>query len=220
MVYITYAMELLTKMNLIIESIVKSGGNWAYVIMFLILFTGAACVFTAPILPSVSLIFLVTSLSIGGTLNPVLSFITLVAAIALGDLVGYYIGRLIGEKLISTNRLPIIKDKHINKTRVLYNKVDYLTIIFARFTPIVGSLAQMVAGAINFNLASFFKRNVVAGVIWLSVHFAAGLIISEIPSFKNNYVVLFMVVPIFSLIVSATYYIKKNYKLILSLRQI
>lgn len=209
--YFSFLSELIGKINIFIEQIVTSGGNWAYLIMFCILFTGAACVLTAPLLPSVSLIFLVTSLCVAGLLNPFATLFSLIAAIILGDLGGYYLGKIIGVKLIAKNRLPFIKESHVEKTQKLYDGVDFLTIVFARFTPIVGSLAQMVAGAINYRIDAFVTRNIISGVIWLLIHFTLGWIFALIPALKNNFVVVTLIMPIFSTMFSILFYIKKNY---------
>jgi membrane-associated protein len=203
-------MNLLAKINVVIERAVGNGGSLAYIIMFLILFIGAAFVFTAPMLPSVSLIFLVASLSVAGLLNPFLSFVVLVTAIALGDLTSYYIGKIIRFKLINNEKIPFIKTKHINTTKLIYEKSDFLSILFARFTPVVGSFAQLVAGAINHNIGTFCKRNVIAGGIWLFVNFAGGCLISIIPGLKSNFALIFMLVPFASGIVSVGYYLARN----------
>jgi membrane-associated protein len=203
-------MNLLAKINVVIERAVGNGGSLAYIIMFLILFIGAAFVFTAPMLPSVSLIFLVASLSVAGLLNPFLSFVVLVTAIALGDLTSYYIGKIIRFKLINNEKIPFIKIKHINTTKLIYEKSDFLSILFARFTPVVGSFAQLVAGAINHNIGTFCKRNVIAGGIWLFVNFAGGCLISIIPGLKSNFALIFMLVPFASGIVSVGYYLARN----------
>lgn len=210
MEYVIYFTEMISRLNHIIEKVVINGGNWAYVVMFLILYIGAAFVFAAPFLPSVSLIFLVTSLSIAGFLNPFTALLTLTAAIVLGDVTSYYIGKLIRDKIITTKKLTIIKEAHIEKTKALYDGVGLTAVIFARFTPVVGSLAQMVAGAINYNMDAFVSRNVIAGIIWLLVNFALGWTFAVIPELRSNFIVLIMIMPAFSFLVSVGYYMKKG----------
>lgn len=210
MEYAVYLTEIIFKLNYIIEKVVIHGGNWAYAVMFIILYTGAAFVPAAPFLPSVSLIFLVTSLSIARLINPVAALLTLVAAIVLGDITSYYIGKLIRDKVISTNRFNFIKEAHIERTKTLYEEVGLMAVIFARFTPVVGSLAQMVAGAINYRMDAFVSRNIIAGVIWLLINFALGWAFAVIPELKSNFVILIMIMPAFSFLVSMVYYLKKS----------
>ncbi|MEA4848507.1 MAG: VTT domain-containing protein [Clostridiaceae bacterium] len=210
MEYVIYLTEIVIRLNYMIEKIVVHGGNWAYAVMFLILYAGAAFVLAAPFLPSVSLIFLVTSLSITGLINPVTALLTLTAAIVLGDVTSYYIGKIIRDKIITTNRLSIIKESHIERTKALYDEVGLTAVIFARFTPIIGSLAQMVAGAINYSMDAFISRNVIAGIIWLLVNFALGWAFAVIPELRGNFIVLIMIMPAFSFLVSMLYYLKKS----------
>lgn len=214
MEFVAQAMELFTQANIIIEKAVSSGGSLAYIIMFLILFIGAAFVFTAPMLPSISLIFLVASLCVAGLLNPVLSFLVLIAAISLGDLTSYFIGKAIRHKLINNQKIPFIKVEHINHTRRIYDKADFFAIVLARFTPMIGSFAQLVAGTIDHKITTFCKRNVIGGVIWLIVNFSGGLLIAFIPALKSNFVLIFMLVPVASMILSAGYYLAKNFSTI------
>lgn len=210
MEYVVYITGLISKLNYIIEKVVIFGGNWAYAVMFLILYSGTAFVLATPFLPSVSLIFLITSLSIAGLLNPFTALLTLTAAIVLGDVTSYYIGRLIRDKIITTNRLSIIKEKHIEKTKALYDGAGLAAVILARFTPVVGSLAQMVAGAINCRMDDFISRNVIAGVIWLLTNFALGWAFAVIPELRSNFIVLIMIMPVFSFLGSIVYYLRKS----------
>ena len=210
MKYVIFFSQIITSLNHIIEKVVVHGGNWAYAVMFLILYTGAAFVFAAPFLPSVSLIFLVTSLSIAGLINPFTALLTLTAAIVLGDVTSYYIGKLIRDKIITPNRISIIKEAHIKRTKALYDDAGLTTVIFARFTPVVGSLAQMIAGAINYSMDSFISRNIIAGIIWLMVNFALGWTFAVIPELRSNFIVLIMIMPAFSFLASMVYYLKKS----------
>jgi membrane protein DedA with SNARE-associated domain len=216
---ITHVLKLFTQANQVIEKVVSSGGSLAYIIMFLILFIGAAFVFTAPVLPSISLIFLVASLCVAGLLNPFLSFIVLIAAISLGDLTSFFIGKAIRHKLINNQRIPFIKVEHINQTRKIYDKADFLSIVLARFTPMIGSFAQLVAGTIDHKISTFCKRNVISGVIWLIVNFTGGLLIAFIPMMKSNFVLIFMIVPFASMFLSIGYYLARNYASIVLMKR-
>jgi membrane-associated protein len=204
-------MSITTKANNMIENAVIHGGNWAYAMMFIILFTGAALVFTAPALPSTSLIFLITSLAAAGLLNPILSFLVLAAAICFGDIAAYWLGYHIGFKLKDDRNFPHVKKEYFEKTQRIYSKADLVTMIFARFTPIVGSLAQLVAGAINYRFKSFLSKNLLAGIVWLIFYYTAGWIFAVTPQLGNNHVVMFLLVPIVSTVLSLGYYAIKNF---------
>lgn len=203
-------LALVSQVNTAIEGLVNGGSGWAYGAIFLIIFSGAAFVFAAPILPSVSLIFLITSLSAAGILNPFLAYLILIAAIIIGDLSAYFLGSFTRNKVINNFKLPFIKEKHLEKTRMMYDKADFLATVFARFTPVVGSLAQFVAGAIDLKLHTFVKRNVVSGMVWMTVNFSIGWLCTAIPVLGRNFVMMFMVVPIVSTIAGIAYFSIKN----------
>jgi membrane protein DedA with SNARE-associated domain len=68
----------------------------------------------------------------------------------------------------------------------------------------------LVAGTINHRIATFCKRNVVSGIIWLFVNFISGWLIARIPALESNFALIFMIVPVASLFISIGYYIVKN----------
>ncbi|MGB7603939.1 MAG: VTT domain-containing protein [Lutisporaceae bacterium] len=219
MEYITKLLILIAYINKIIENVVISGGAWAYVVMFIMIYVGASFTLFAPVLPSVSLIFLVTSLSATGLINPYLSYIILILAICLGDITAYYIGCITRSKLIDSKFIRFIKAEHIIKTKVMYDKANFLTFLFARFTPVIGSLAQFIAGTIEYNFVSFVLNNVVAGILWMTFHFVAGWIFATIPTLEDNFVLMFFMVPIISSIIGIVYYVAKNTNIFRYLRQ-
>lgn len=217
--YISKLMILVSNINKMIENVVIGGGAWAYLVMFIMVYAGASVALITPVLPSVSLIFLVTSLCAAGLVNPYLSYIVLVLAICSGDITAYYIGYFTRSKLISSKLLRFIKEEHITKTKVMYEKANFLTFIFARFTPVIGSLAQFIAGTINYRFTSFLLNNVVAGLIWMTFHFVAGWAFAAIPTLHNNFVLMFFMVPIISGILGITYYLIRNLNICGHLRQ-
>lgn len=219
MEYITKLIILISYVNKIIENIVIGGGAWAYAAMFMMIYAGASIVLLAPILPSVSLIFLVTSLSAAGLLNPYLSFAVLILAICLGDITAYYLGCITRNKLVGSKLLRFIKAEHIKKTKDMYEKANFLTFVFARFTPIIGSLAQFTAGTIEFKFTSFILNNVAAGILWMTFNFVAGWVFATIPTLQDNFVLMFFMVPIISSIIGIVYYIVKNTNILRYLRQ-
>jgi membrane-associated protein len=200
-----------SQINNTVQGLVNSDGDWAYAVIFLVIFSGAAFIFAAPVLPSVSLIFLITSLSTEGLLNPILAYFVLVAAISMGDIAAYFLGSFTRNKIINAFGVPLIKAEHLEKTKAIYGKADFFTIVFARFTPVVGSLAQYAAGTINIEFNIFARRNVIAGVIWMTINFALGWLCTIIPVLGRNFVLMFMIMPIVSAIISVSYYIFKNF---------
>src|SRR5512145_339860 len=106
-------------------------GVWIYAILFLIIFCETGLVVT-PILPGDSLLFVAGALCGMGALRLEWLAPLLMLAAFSGDNTNYWIGRLIGRRLLKrTNGL--IKHEHIDKTHAFYEKHGGKTIVLARF---------------------------------------------------------------------------------------
>lgn len=160
-----------------VRDIVAKGG---YLVLFLIIFaeTGLLIGF---FLPGDSL--LVTTgllIAIGAVdMNIFLLNILLISAAIIGDAVGYYIGKRMGQKLYEKPDGKIFKREHIIKTHEFYEKHGGKTIIIARFVPIVRTFAPVVAGAAQMTYRKFATYNIVGGILWISVCTFLGYILGN-----------------------------------------
>jgi len=120
-------------------------GIWVYAILFLIIYCETGLVIT-PFLPGDSLLFVAGALCGMGALQLELLAPLLVLAAFSGDNTNYWIGRLVGLRLLSRANPKLIKREHLDKTHAFYEKHGGKTIIFARFLPIIRTFAPFVAG--------------------------------------------------------------------------
>ena len=158
----------------------------------------APLIFT-PFLPGDSLLFAVGALSALGSFNIILIVSLLWLAAFLGDTVNYWIGYYFGEKLISNPKIPI-KQEHINKTQIFYEKYGGKTIILARFIPIVRTFAPFVAGISKMNYKKFVFFNAVGGFVWVFSLTFLGYFFGNIPLIKNNFSLVVLIIILFSLL--------------------
>jgi membrane-associated protein len=85
----------------------------------------------------------------------------------IGVSVGYFIGRVTGEKLLNGKHLKFIKPRYIMRTQeVLERYGETKAVIFARVIPIVRTFISPVVGVVNMPLKKFIWANVIGGLIW------------------------------------------------------
>ena len=96
-----------------------------------------------------------------------------VAAIALmailGDSTGYAFGHKVGRKLFLTPNSRFFKKKYLEQAEQFYQKHGSLTIVLARFVPIVRTFAPIVAGASKMHYNTFLLFNIVGGALWAAI---------------------------------------------------
>jgi membrane-associated protein len=141
-----------------------------------------------PFLPGDSLLFAVGALAAthGSPLYLPYVIALLCVAANCGDLVNYFIGRTIGEKL------PLISQKHLAEAHAFYARHGRKTIIIARFVPIVRTFAPFVAGIGEMAFPRFISFSIVGGILWVVTVSLAGYFFGGIPAVANHfeYVVL------------------------------
>ena len=92
----------------------------------------------------------------------------MIAAAVIGNTTGYWFGRKAGERLYSKEDSFFFRKKHIEVTTRYYNRYGgNLTLIIARFLPVVRTFAPIIAGVIRIDFLKFMFFNVVGAVLWI-----------------------------------------------------
>ena len=92
----------------------------------------------------------------------------MVLAAVTGNMVGYLFGRKAGEKLYSKKDSIIFKQKHLEITKVYYHRYGgNLTLIIARFLPVVRTFAPIIAGVIKIRFIPFMLFNLLGAIAWI-----------------------------------------------------
>jgi len=92
----------------------------------------------------------------------------MIMAAVIGNMAGYWVGRMAGEKLYSRKDGIIFKKRHIEVTKKYYNKYGgNLTLVMARFLPVVRTFAPVIAGVINIGFKKFMLFNIIGAVLWI-----------------------------------------------------
>ena len=182
-----------------LDVVIKSFGNWSYLLLFLIIFAETGLVFT-PFLPGDSLLFVVGAFAALGSFKLFWLIIILISAAIIGDSVNYTIGKLIGEKLLLKGNSRFFKKEHVEKTHKFYEKHGGKTIILARFIPIVRTFAPFVAGIGEMNYFKFLIYNVVGGILWVGIFVLGGYYFGNIPVVKENFPIVVAVIIVISVL--------------------
>lgn len=169
-----------------LDVIIQRYGAWTYGILAGIIFLETGLVIT-PILPGDSLLFAAGVFAGRGSLNPHLLFVLLSLAAILGDSVNYAIGKYLGPRIPFTDDARIFKRRYLEKTREYFARYGGVTIIIARFVPIVRTFAPFVAGIGTMNYPTFFLYNVVGGIMWVSICVYAGYWFGQWDVVKENF---------------------------------
>jgi membrane-associated protein len=180
---------------------IRDYGTLTYAILFLIIFCETGLVVT-PFLPGDSLLFAVGSFAAIGLLDPFAAFFLLVIAAILGDALNYWIGRTFGLRGFSdTGRF--LNTRHIEKTNAFYEKHGPMTIVIARFLPIVRTFAPFVAGLGRMNYRRFTTYNISGAVLWVGSCGLAGYLFGNIPIVRDNFSIVVLGIIAVSLIPGA-----------------
>jgi membrane-associated protein len=150
-------------------------GPWLYVVLFGIIFAETGLVIT-PFLPGDSLLFAVGAVAAHPT-SPIrlglVAFLLVVAAV-LGDAVNYMIGARLGPRVFTREDSWLLNKKHLLRAHDFYEKFGGVTIILARFIPIVRTFAPFVAGIGKMSYRRFAVFNVAGGTVWILLFLLAG----------------------------------------------
>ena len=178
--------------------IIQSYGTLTYAILFGIVFAETGLVVT-PFLPGDSLLFAAGAFAATGVLDIKLLVVTLSAAAILGDSLNYSIGKVIGHRIYEKD-FRFIKREHLLKTRHFYEKYGTITIVIARFMPIIRTFAPFVAGVGEMRYAKFTSFNITGGLLWVALFCGGGYFFGNLPLVKKNFSLVIIAVVVLSVL--------------------
>lgn len=188
-------------------ALVQEYGIWVYAILFAIIFAETGLV-VAPFLPGDSLLFVIGALCGMGSLELQVAMPLLILAAFMGDNTNYWIGRLLGLRLLNHASQKLIKHEHLEKTHAFYARHGGKTVIFARFLPIIRTFAPFVAGIGTMNYRQYLMYSIIGGVSWIGSLTLAGFFFGNIPFIKDNLTLMILVIIVVSFIPAILEYLK------------
>lgn len=182
-----------------IDAVIVQYGTFAYALLFVVIFAETGLVLT-PFLPGDSLLFTVGALAARGSLNVAGLILVLAAAAIAGDTVNYWIGAAVGSRVFRAGRSRWLNPRHLDRTHQFYEKYGSMTIILARFVPIVRTFAPFVAGIGRMTYWRFLTYNIVGGIVWVVLFVLGGYFFGNLPVVRDNFTIVILAIIIISLV--------------------
>jgi membrane-associated protein len=179
-------------------TLIEAMGSWAVVGIALIIF--AECgILLGFFLPGDTLLFvsglLIASAAAGdaGIQIHVVWFIVIVTAAAfIGNLVGYWIGHAVGPKVFHRKDAKFLKPEYVEKSEKFFERFGPITVMVARFVPIVRTVATVMAGVGRMNAKIYALYSAIGGAVWVSLVTVAGYYLGQIEFVKKNVDLIFI----------------------------
>lgn len=166
-----------------VEALVRVGG---LTVLIAIVFVETG-LFVGFFLPGDSLLVTAGLFAASGHLELWSLFLFVSLAAIIGDTVGYAIGASTGPKIFNRENSLFFHKKHLTTTKEFYDRYGGITIIIARFMPIVRTFAPLVAGVGGMQYSRFALYNVMGGVGWVvsmvSIGYVLGRTIPDIDKY-------------------------------------
>jgi membrane-associated protein len=127
-------------------------------------------------LPGDSLLFTAGFLTHQGLLHinvHVLVGLVFVAA-AFGDSVGYAFGRRVGHRIFRREDSLLFHKDNLRRAEEFYKKHGAMTIVLARFMPVIRTFAPIVAGVGKMDYKTFLIFNLGGGLLWAAFNIYLG----------------------------------------------
>ena len=193
-----------------VEALVRVGGLMA-LIAIVFVETG---LFVGFFLPGDSLLVTAGLFAARGDLSLWSIFLFVSLAAIVGDTVGYTIGARTGPKIFTREDSLLFHKKHLITTKEFYDRYGGVTIIIARFMPIVRTFAPLVAGVGGMEYRRFVFYNVAGGIGWVVSMTSLGYFLGKaVPGIDRHIDVVIAVVIFLSLLPAIIKFARDRWRL-------
>lgn len=155
-----------------ITGFIHTHQEWAAIILGL-LAMGESLLIVGVAIPATAIMLVVGGLVGNGTLDagPVI-FWGIIGAI-IGDAISYYIGRLLGPRII--HRWPLNKQRRaVARARHFFYRYGMLSIFAGRFLGPLRAILPTVAGVMKMRHNRFQVANILSAIVWIPVMLTPG----------------------------------------------
>jgi len=205
--------DLVMHLDVHLNSLIVTYQLWTYLILFAVIFCETGLVVT-PFLPGDSLLFATGALAAtsGSPLKVHWLFLLLGMAAILGDTVNYWIGHAVGHRIFCQKKIRFLKKEHLERTHEFYEKYGGVTIILARFIPIIRTFAPFVAGIGRMTYWRFIGFNVIGGIAWVAIFVFGGYFFGNLPVVRRNFTIVIFAIIFISVLPGLFEYLRQRRK--------
>jgi membrane-associated protein len=156
-------------------------GSWVVLLVIALIIFAESGLLIGFFLPGDTLLFTAGFLVNIGKLNIDIHLVVLAVFIAavLGDGVGYLFGKRVGRKLFNRPNSRLLRQENIQKAEAFYEKYGAITVIIARFIPVIRTFAPIVAGVGKMSYRTFLSFNIIGALLWAGGITYAGFYIGQ-----------------------------------------
>jgi len=205
------------------ELIITTAGPWALVVVCFIVFaeTGLLIGF---LLPGDTLLVISGLLSHpqdyapNGVFGISVWWVALLIGLAafVGGEVGFFIGHKGGPAIFERKESGLFSRKNVERTNAFFERYGGLTIILARFVPIVRTFAPVAAGVGHMHKGKYTLYNLIGAVLWGFGLTMFGYLIGFIPPvawFVSEYIDLILLAAVGgTALITVWHYFSERYK--------
>ena len=169
------------------QAIIEAAGPWALAVVCLIVFseTGLLVGFLLPgdTLLVISGLLTHTNDVFGVNIWLVSGLIALAAFV--GGEVGYLIGHKGGPRVFERKESGLFSTKNVERTNAFFERFGGITIVLARFVPVVRTFAPVAAGVGHMPWRKYSLYNLIGAVLWGFGLTMIGYVIAYIPFVRH-----------------------------------
>jgi membrane-associated protein len=189
-------LDLFSAADRFLVAIVEQNVVLVYVTLFAIFFSETGLVVMA-FLPGDSLLFVAGAVSAlpaaqAKGLNVHLLAGLIIVGAVLGNTLNYFIGAWLGKKVYD-GTIGWIDQAALKKTHDFYERYGGVTVMIARFVPLVRTFAPLVAGASAMDFRKFQLYNVLGAAIWVVTLVYGGYLFGNVPIIRDNLGIVLLV---------------------------
>jgi membrane-associated protein len=129
----------------------------------------------------------------GGPISIIPTILVFIAGSFCGDQLGYWVGRIAGPRVFNRPQSRFFDPANVEKAKAFFDKYGVLTIIVARFVPVVRAFATTMAGVTKLNYALFMGLSAVGAILWGTGVTSLGFFLGQLIPDLEKYIYLVVI---------------------------